>query len=66
MQRKIYLSEGSSSAVVDLGESADAEFALTLWYSSEGTPPAAPLVAELSYKYETAKGEVSGPSRAAR
>jgi hypothetical protein len=48
-------------AVVDLGDDADAEFALTLWYSSEGPPPAAPLVAELSYKYETAKGDVSGP-----
>jgi hypothetical protein len=47
-------------ALVDLGGKVDAEFALTLWYAFDAPPNVAPLIAELSYRYETDKGDVSG------
>jgi hypothetical protein len=54
--------EGGS---VDLDENADAKFApakfaITLWYSFAAPPAAAPLAAELSYKYKADNGDVSG------
>jgi hypothetical protein len=49
--------EGGS---VDLDENADATFAITLWYSFDAPPQAAPLAAELSYRYKADHGDVSG------
>jgi hypothetical protein len=49
--------EGAS---VDLGQNVDAAFALTLWYALDAPANAEPLIAELSYRYETDKGDVSG------
>jgi hypothetical protein len=48
--------EGAS---VDLGKNVDAAFALTLWYAADAPANAEPLIAELSYRYETDKGDVS-------
>jgi hypothetical protein len=45
-----------SGAEVDLGENADAEFDISLWY---GTSPTEPELAELSFKYKLRKGDVA-------
>ncbi|WP_152535483.1 hypothetical protein [Bradyrhizobium sp. Ai1a-2] len=49
-----------SKAQVDLGNDTDAEFDLTLWYPSEATDRRRPAVVEISYSYDTEKGQVDG------
>ena len=43
-------------ALVDLGEDVDAEFDLTLWYAAKSSKP---VIAELSFKYDTQDGELT-------
>jgi hypothetical protein len=46
-------------AKVDLGEDRDAKFAISLWYWDGQPKTRPPVVAEISFKYKTDKGEVA-------
>jgi hypothetical protein len=48
-----------AGAFVDLGNKLDAEFDLTLWYREGTLGSAAPVTAELSFKYGSDKGTVT-------
>ena len=46
-------------AEVDLGSGTDGEFALTLWYRRDAASSSKPLIAEISFKYDTDEGSVN-------
>jgi hypothetical protein len=50
-----------SGALVDLGAETNAEFDLTLWYRPGAAFALRPVIAELSFKYDTDQGRVAEP-----